>query len=274
MKTLNTKVKIMAASALLALAIVALPGAASAHGDDKKGGDHRGVEVSEHAGIKLGHFRFHPLWWSHFRTWFEHKHDTDGTTASKPVISDIDTTDITDDEATITWTTDVNASTLIWYGADASIGTSENPTITRSVAAGKSHSIHLTGLNDGTKYYVIVGSATGAGRTLSSKFSFTTDDDADNDDPTISNISATTGSTSTTITWTTDEPATSKAYYTTNASVDKDDSATKSDNTLTTSHSLHITGLNIGTLYRYIVESIDGSDNKTDSSEHTFTTSS
>jgi hypothetical protein len=87
--------------------------------------------------------------------------------------------------------------------------------------------------------------------------------------PVISNLTAsaitTTGAT---ISWTTDEPSTSRTLYGLTTSYG---SYTARDNTLVTSHSQTITGLTPNTLYHYIVRSIDGSNNLAASPDKTFT---
>ena len=87
--------------------------------------------------------------------------------------------------------------------------------------------------------------------------------------PMISDISAS-GVTSTgaTITWTTDELATSKVEYGTSEAY----GLVKSDATFTTSHSITLTGLSAGTTYHYRVKSADAATNENVSTDHTFTT--
>ena len=89
--------------------------------------------------------------------------------------------------------------------------------------------------------------------------------------PVISNISS--GSpttTAATITWTTNENATSKVAYGTTTAYG---SATSSAS-LVTSHSLVVTGLASATTYHYAVVSADGQGNTATSTDQTFTTPS
>lgn len=86
--------------------------------------------------------------------------------------------------------------------------------------------------------------------------------------PIISAISFNTpGQTAVTITWTTDEPATSQINYGTTTAYN---STTTHNATLVTSHSVTITGLIANTLYNFRVRSSDGSANTSVSSNQTF----
>jgi peptidoglycan hydrolase-like protein with peptidoglycan-binding domain len=87
--------------------------------------------------------------------------------------------------------------------------------------------------------------------------------------PALSSIASSTTASAATITWTTDEAATSKVVYGTTASYG---SATSSG-TLVTSHSLSLASLLSSTLYHFAVVSADASGNTSTSSDYTFTTS-
>ena len=73
---------------------------------------------------------------------------------------------------------------------------------------------------------------------------------------------------SATITWTTDEPATSRVDYGLTASY----GTVVSDAALATSHSTELTGLAAATLYHYQVTSVDAAGNPASSADLTFTT--
>ena len=74
-----------------------------------------------------------------------------------------------------------------------------------------------------------------------------------------------------TITWATDEPATSQVEYGTTSSYD---STTTLDEALVTSHSVSLTGLEGDTAYHFRVKSQDEAGNEAVSTDETFTTSS
>ncbi|MFC1978778.1 fibronectin type III domain-containing protein [Chloroflexota bacterium] len=72
-----------------------------------------------------------------------------------------------------------------------------------------------------------------------------------------------------TITWTTNEAATSQLEY----GVTTDYGTTTTlDTTFSTNHSLNLSGLTLGTTYHYRVKSVDGSDNQAVSEDYTFET--
>jgi hypothetical protein len=92
-----------------------------------------------------------------------------------------------------------------------------------------------------------------------------------NDPPAISSISS--GSptpTSATITWTTDEAATSLINYGSTTSY----GTASSSATLATSHSITLTGLTASTVYHFQVQSVDGLGNIATSTDQMFTTAS
>ncbi len=92
----------------------------------------------------------------------------------------------------------------------------------------------------------------------------------DNTGPVISSISSGTPlETSVTITWTTDEPATSQINYGLTSSYT---ASTTLDSTATTSHSVAISGLTADTTYHFRVRSTDGEGNLTVSSDQTVIT--
>jgi hypothetical protein len=89
--------------------------------------------------------------------------------------------------------------------------------------------------------------------------------------PTLSAIQATgISQTTATITWTTNEPATSQVEYGRNPNYG---AATPVDTTLVTSHSQPLTGLTRNTVYHYRVLSRDAAGNLTRSGDSTFKTS-
>ena len=87
--------------------------------------------------------------------------------------------------------------------------------------------------------------------------------------PAIGNLAVTaTGPTAATVTWTTDEPATSRVQY----GIGSPSGATATNPTLVTGHSVALTGLTPSTTYVYRVVSQDAATNGATSVEHDFTT--
>ncbi len=90
----------------------------------------------------------------------------------------------------------------------------------------------------------------------------------DVDPPVITSISAVASSTTATITWTTDELATSRVDYGT----DDNYGSSVSDAIYVTSHSIELTGLEPSTVYHFMVTSDDASNNSASSADNQFTT--
>ena len=181
-------------------------------------------------------------------------------TSVPPVISSVVATP-TNTSATITWTTDTNSSSRVDYGTSS---TSLNLNVSSATLV-TSHSITLTGLTTGTTYYFRVTSTDSFGNGTTSPAgsnqpaSFVA---AAVPEPVISAVTATPGSTSATITWTTDETSTSRVDYgTSSGSLTLNSSSA----TLVTAHSITLTGLALGTTYYYRVTSVDSSNNSTTS---------
>ena len=92
---------------------------------------------------------------------------------------------------------------------------------------------------------------------------------SDTTPPAIGSVSAVpTAPTTATVIWTTSEPATSRVEY----GVGSPTSATPTDTTLVTSHSVALTGLSPSTSYVYRVVSQDAATNSAASAEQNFTT--
>ncbi len=93
--------------------------------------------------------------------------------------------------------------------------------------------------------------------------------------PIISAVNVTNiASTTVTLSWQTNEAATSKIYYATTTPVILGSALTVSNNSLVTNHSLNLSGLIASTTYRYVLESKDAIGNTTTTTPSTqnFTT--
>lgn len=186
-----------------------------------------------------------------------------GTDTTAPVISSIASSTSTS-TATITWTTDENASSSIAYGPTTGYGTNATSTGTTS------HSVSLTGLTASTTYHfrVFAMDATG-NQATSSDVTFFTAPPGDGTAPTVSSVASSTGVTTATITWTTDENSTSVVNY----GLTSGYGSASSSSSLVTSHSIGLTGLSAATTYHFQVVSVDAATNSTSSVDYTFTTS-
>lgn len=186
-----------------------------------------------------------------------------------PIISSVSSGTPSYNTATITWTTNENSDSHVEYGATAAYGKTygdENLTTTHSVT-------FPTDLSASTTYHFRVKSRDASNNLTNSDDGIfvTIADPADVTGPTISNVSSGTPSWNTaTITWNTNEDATSYVEYGTTTSYGR----IYGSNALDTLHSVSIPAdLSGSTLYNFRVRSVDASNNITVSSNVTFTTS-
>lgn len=186
-----------------------------------------------------------------------------------PVVNSANASSITTTGATLNVTTDESA-TCSYATTDSAYGSMTPFTTT----GGTSHSVDLTGLasDTGHNYFVRCADTTAQTNTMktSAHVSFTTLT-PDTTGPVITNIQATSiGETSATITWTTDESATSRVEYGPTSSYGTFSvSDTSADNT---THSVALSGLSDGTEYHFRVISADTLTNNSTSGDNTFTT--
>ena len=185
-----------------------------------------------------------------------------------PAISGIATSNISNNAATVSWTTDELSDTQIQYGTATSYGsaTSRNTTLTTS------HSQQITGLLSSTTYHYRVLSRDSAGNLATSgDLTFTTATQPDTTPPVISSIVASNiTSTSAVITWSTNEAATAQVEYGITTAYG---TSSALDATLASSHSRTLTNLSPSTTYNFRVISKDAAGNTATSANNTFTTS-
>jgi hypothetical protein len=188
---------------------------------------------------------------------------TVGPDVTAPIISSIASSTGTS-TANVTWSTNENASSSISYGLTTSYGT------TATSSGTSSHSVSLTGLATSTIYHYRVYAVDASGNiSTSSDQTFLTGTPADTTAPTISSVASSTGTSTATITWTTNENSTSVVDYGPTTSY----GTASSSATLTTSHTINLTGLTPGATYHFQVTSVDAATNSTSSSDFTLTTS-
>jgi peptidoglycan hydrolase-like protein with peptidoglycan-binding domain len=178
-----------------------------------------------------------------------------------PVISSISSGTPGQTAATITWTTNENANSRIDFGTTSSYGTAST-----SAAFVTSHSIVLSGLTAATMYHYRVQSADSSGNTATSSDQlFTTASVAA---PMISSIASSTTQTTATITWTTDQTASSTVNYGTSIAY----GTASTSPSLVTSHSITLSGLTSSTTYHFQVGGANSVGTISTSSDMTFTT--
>jgi len=186
-------------------------------------------------------------------------YDRTFTTSGMPTITNVQSTNITDIGATITWNTDMATTSQVEYGLTPSYGSAttldSNPVV--------AHSVGITGLAANTTYNYRVVSTAAGGTATSGNYTFKT-----NGPPTISNVHATNiTSGAATIAWTTENAADSTVNYGLTTSY----SAHPTNSGQITSHSITISGLAATTLYHY--QCVSTNTYATDTSaDYTFTT--
>jgi hypothetical protein len=167
----------------------------------------------------------------------------------------------------VDWTTDELADSQVEYGTTTSYGT----TTTLDPTLQTSHSVTVTGLTAGTLYHFRAKSRDAAGNLATSSDTTATTTAADTTAPTISSLTASgvTGSAAT-ITWTTDEAASSRVEYRIQGQSTWLQSAL--DSAMVTSHSVALAGLTGNRTYEYRAISADAAGNSTTSATQTFAT--
>lgn len=190
---------------------------------------------------------------------------TTSADSTAPLISGITVTNITGNSATVSWTTDEPANSMVDYGLTIAYETGA-ATNNTSVA---SHSVNLTGLSPSTLYNFRVRSRDAAGNIGSSANQmFTT---LDTVAPIISGVRATgIDSGSAVILWTTDEISLGSVGYGLTGGYE---AGVNMSAIFSTSHQLSLSGLIGNTTYHFLVEATDPAGNTSSSSDFTFTTS-
>lgn len=189
-----------------------------------------------------------------------------------PVISWVVTSNTTDTGTTVIWATNEASNSKVYYATTSPLNfaaaglVSDNSFVT-------SHSVTLTSLSKDTNYYIAVESSDAAGNVAtSSQQSFATSG-VDTTAPTISAVAASNiTANGATISWLTNEPATSKVYYNSGSSISFSTAGVVNDVSLVTNHLLDLSGLSANATYYFAVRSLDAASNATTSAEYSFTT--
>ena len=187
------------------------------------------------------------------------------------VISAVEAASLNETGATITWTTNLAASSRVEYGENMTFD--ENAS---SATLNTSHSVTLTGLDSDTTYdFRVVSKPAGAGAVeiTSPVYDFSTlavpiiIDPAAN----ILSVSASSvGATSASVGWMTDERTSGSVEYGLTTAYG---ASTTPNASLQTSGNTTLSGLLSGTTYHFRVKAVDAADNITYSEDHTLITS-
>ena len=190
-------------------------------------------------------------------------------TGPTPNVGYVNFWSVTNSGVTISWSTDIPATTYVAYGTTNALGQTSP---VQSVLS-NNHGVVLTGLNSGTTYYFRALSTSAGGNTGGSAiYSFTTTSSTGQPAapaPVISNILTNVTSSSATITWSTDQASNSAVTYGASTAYG---SEAGPDSSYVTSHSVTITGLPAGTTYNFSVVSASAAGLSSASPNGTFTT--
>lgn len=215
--------------------------------------------------------------WFHF-DFFKRKGGT-GTTSPDviaPVISSLLSNQVKNN-IVVRWTTDEKSDSSIFYSTISPFNASASSTLTvkKNNDSTKTHEITLKNLATSTPYFAVVRSRDASGNVAtSSVITFTKLPIADTTAPNISNIINIVGTSTLKVDWTTNEPATSKIFYSTTNPVNVSATTTPfiQNSSLTLGHSLTITGLSTSTQYFLVLQSTDGNNNTRTSPQYSLTT--
>ncbi|MFA6908786.1 MAG: hypothetical protein WC289_02765, partial [Patescibacteria group bacterium] len=184
------------------------------------------------------------------------------TTLEAPKVSNVKITDVRLYDATVTWTTNKEATTVVNYGTSANYG------LTYSEAAGGyslNHTVKLEGIKDSTTYHFRLAGEDRSGNPISSDdYTFITLTFPKVSDVITKNKSE--GQTE--IFWTTNVPTTSQVEYYADNIAPK----TQGNTALVNEHSILLYGLEDATLYRFKVRGADEFGYEAISTENEFTT--
>ncbi|MDD5071215.1 MAG: fibronectin type III domain-containing protein [Patescibacteria group bacterium] len=192
------------------------------------------------------------------------------TTLSGPVISNVSAVETGNNTARIDWITDISSNSYVVYSANSDMSGS---TETGTTAEVTSHSVTISELTEGTKYYYYVKSGVAQDKNIVSGivqyYSFTTSLDSTAPNITAGPTASPVADTSAVISWTTNEASDSQVDY---GTVSGNYTLSETSSSLNTSHAVVLSDLTADTVYYYKVTSTDANDNATSSAEYNFTT--
>lgn len=196
--------------------------------------------------------------------------------SSAPDIFNLTASNPTATSASVSWSTSSSATGQVEYGTNSEYG--QTSLLSSSLAT--AHAITVAGLQPDTTYhYAVISTGANGGRTVSNDGTFKTPRAAGPaiSSPSISKIALTSSGRSATanatISWTTDEPATTQVVYSAGLWHCTYFNATPVTNAAgSTSHAVTLTGLAPNATYHYAVQSADLSGRTTYSGDLVFTT--
>ncbi len=172
----------------------------------------------------------------------------------------------TDSRIVVAWTTDEAATSGVSFNDGTAFDLTSDATLTRN------HQMTLAGLTPATTYHITVSStdADGNGPTLSATFDVTTATAPDTTAPGLAAVgSSNVTASSAVISWTSDELASQSVKFGKTAG---SPDLTVADLTTGGIHTLLLTGLEPGTTYYFVVDSVDTAGNLAESAPASFAT--
>ncbi len=190
-----------------------------------------------------------------------------------PIISNAVISAITSTSASVSWNTNEQATSKVYYSTTTPVNLATALTVNNGSRV-MNRTLSLTGLIPSTTYFYVLESKDYANNTATtSTASFTTAAAPDTTAPVISGTSVSAIATTTaTVSWTTNEAATGKVYYSTTSPVNLGTALTMSNGSLTTGHTFVLTSLAGATTYYYVLESKDAANNTATTSTASFVT--
>lgn len=186
-----------------------------------------------------------------------------------PTFSSVTVGTLTATTAMITATTSEPTTVRAQYGTTTAYGAT-----TAFGALSTTTTLSLTGLTPSTTYHYVLHARDAAGNTATTTDAvFTTTATPDTTAPVISGVAATsTTATGSSIAWSTNEPASSKLYYGTTTPLVLGTALSIFNPSLTTNHSVALSGVTASTTHYYVIESKDATGNTATSTENSFVT--
>lgn len=179
----------------------------------------------------------------------------------------------TDTTATISWDTNFSSTSKLEY-ADESLATASTTTVLTNDTLVISHLFNLINLTPSTTYFFIISSTDGDDNTAtSSEKTFDTkgaEEPEDETPPVISNVNTVTSTSTTTITWNTDEASDSEVEYAAQSLATASSTEKVDSGSLVTDHSIQLFNLTASSTYYFIIKSEDASGNTATTTEDTF----
>jgi len=200
----------------------------------------------------------------------------DPVDVTPPVITGV-VINATTTEADISWSTNENTIGTFWFSSTSPVDVSGLSDGFESTDLKKLHSGSLMGLTPNSTYYYIIVAEDSVGNTsTSSEDSFITTalpPPPDEDAPVISELSVIPDISTSTITFTTDEPAKGVLHYSEISPVPLGAlSIAFPSSGFATHHEVQIEGLDSGTTYYYVITIHDEDENEVMTSEESFET--